>query len=288
MITIRALEAARGPFRLHVPELAIGRGLTLLTGRNGSGKSTLLNILSTAWLPDRGGIDYDGLSLAESRPILRSRIGFLPSGLELHEDMTAEKFLRYMGELKGIYDQEPARTLLEEMDLTSLRRRRIRELSQGQRQKLALAQALLGQPAYLFLDEPLTFLDSGERRQVVSWLGRYALRRHVVVSSHELNEWEPAESILWLNEGGVLFHGPAEEWGRDLPLSVWTGTVNESEWADLSQELVMGWRQVPGGREVRVMAPEPPASGFVPADPTREDAYFIRRYVLRESRTKGE
>ncbi|WJH35885.1 ATP-binding cassette domain-containing protein [Paenibacillus sp. CC-CFT747] len=131
--------------------------------------------------------------------------------------MTAETFLRYMGELKGIYSQEPARALLEEMDMLSLRRKRIRELSQGQRQKLALAQALLGEPAYLFLDEPLTYLDSGERRQVVSRLSRYALRRHVIVSSHELNEWEPAESILWLNQGDVLFHGPAEEWCRDLP-----------------------------------------------------------------------
>ncbi|WJH35886.1 hypothetical protein N6H14_08190 [Paenibacillus sp. CC-CFT747] len=71
-------------------------------------------------------------------------------------------------------------------------------------------------------------------------------------------------------------------------LSVWTGTVNEAEWAALSQDLIIGWRQGPGGREVRVMATEPPAPGFRPAVPTREDAYFIRRYALRESRTQGE
>ncbi|WJH35884.1 ATP-binding cassette domain-containing protein [Paenibacillus sp. CC-CFT747] len=81
MITVRGLEVRRGPFRLHIPELAMGRGLTLLTGRNGSGKSTLLNTLATAWNPDRGSIDYDGLSLEANRPILRSRIGFLPRGL---------------------------------------------------------------------------------------------------------------------------------------------------------------------------------------------------------------
>lgn len=217
MIEIENLFFQRKEFQLSIRKLSLRSGITLLVGRNGAGKSTLLQLLATALLPAAGEIRYGGKRTSDDLPMIRSQIGFLPAGIELYEEMTPRKFLQYLVELKGVQERAEVDRLLGEFGLLALQNKKIAKLPYGMRQRLAVAQALIGSPAYLFLDEPLNYLDTMERRHVVSLLNRYARNRCAVVSTHDFQEWEDqADSILWLDRGEVRFHDSLAKWVESI------------------------------------------------------------------------
>ncbi|MBE3553644.1 MAG: ABC transporter ATP-binding protein [Thermicanus sp.] len=213
MIDIDQLVFAQNEFQLEIPRLTLHAGITLLVGRNGAGKSTFLQLLATALLPDQGEIRYGGRRITKDLPLIRSQIGFLPTGIELYDEMTPRRFLRYLVELKGVHDRGVVENLLKKFDLLKVEHRKIGKLPQGLRQRIALAQAWIGSPTYLFLDEPMNDLDTRERKHLVSLLNRYARNRCVVASTHDFQEWEDqADRILWIDRGKVRFHDSLEKW----------------------------------------------------------------------------
>ena len=266
-----------GRFRLEVPRLGLRDGITVLAGANGSGKSSLLQLLATAEFPDSGMIRYGALTPDRDLAFIRASIGYVPTGLELYEDMKTEKLLRYLSELKG--EAGPAETdkVIAQFHLEPYRRRAIKTLPQGIRQRIALAQAVIGSPSYLFLDEPLNALDSLERLRFIRFLASYARGRVVVVSTHELNEWEAwASRVLLLRGGRPQFLGTAREWTDGLPLSVWQGSMEAADYAALPDPVLLQVRPDDKRYTVRMLASECPGSGFTLQSPTLEDAYFIR------------
>jgi len=269
-------------FALHVPRLSLRPGITLLAGRNGAGKTSLLELLGTAAFPQEGRITYDGMTADRDLPTIRASIGFVPAGAELYEEMTPVKLLRYLAELKGGAPESELDGLLAAFRLQPFAGRKIKTLAHGVRQRIALAQALIGSPPYLFLDEPLNALDSLERLSFIRLLSAYGRKRTVLVSTHELNEWEAwAQRVLWLDDGRPLFYGSASDWTSGLPLAIWEGFATVRQYRAFDPAAVVHMRSEPAGCLLRLMAAEPPGPGFEPQAPTLEDAYFIRSRCQR-------
>ncbi|MNZ75317.1 putative ABC transporter ATP-binding protein YxlF [compost metagenome] len=285
MITIEALRQSQGDFALKVNRLRIHRGLTLLVGANGAGKSTLLELLATIQMPVQGTILYRQRSASEHLPLLRSQIGYVPSEIELYEEMTTYKLLCYLAELKGVYRKEQVEGMLREFRLEPYRKKKIKSLSQGIRRRIAIVQALLANPYYLFLDEPLNGMDISERKLTISFLTRYAMGRTVVAAVHELNEWEAAaDDVVWLDGGQIVFSGDRNQWTAGLPYRVWEGAVTCDQFKTCSEKTLILFREVPDeGMYVRIISEKRPFPGMVEADPTMEDTYFVRKFKLKGS-----
>lgn len=270
-------QRADADFTLSIPRLELHTGITLLAGRNGAGKSTLLQLLATALMPRNGAILYNGLATMHHLPIIRARIGFVPTGLELYEEMKVSRLLRYLASLKGGASPESMAALLEQFGLAPYQDRKIKTLAHGIRQRIALAQAWLGDPPYLFLDEPLNAMDSLERLAFIRQLAVYARNRTVIVSTHELNEWECwAEELIWIDEGRIHFHGATDAWRERLPLKIWEGWASADTYSRLSPSAVLHVRTEGSGYALRMMGETPPLDGFTEQAITLEDAYFIR------------
>ncbi|MDI3256937.1 MAG: ABC transporter ATP-binding protein [Kyrpidia sp.] len=279
MIILEDVRYIRGRFCLEISgSLGLGPGLVLVVGPNGAGKSTLLEVLATAAPPDDGEIRYDGQRLAGDLPGIRGRIGYLPAKLEPYGHMTPIRFLKYMAHLKGVDPGPEVERILGQMGLGPVRDVKIARLSRGMHQRLGIAQALLGFPDILFLDEPLIHLDSPERREVIRFLTRYACGRTVVAVSHELDEWDGVDTILWLEDGRPAFCGPPAVWTSGLSQAVWSGVVKPDRLARLDPARLLRCRREGQHVAVRLFAPECPEDGFRREAPTLEEAYVIRRW----------
>ncbi|MNJ37624.1 ABC transporter ATP-binding/permease protein [compost metagenome] len=280
MISIENLQQPVGTFTLAIDQLRIYPGVTLLVGPNGAGKTTLLDLLATVEKPRKGKITYQQREAVDNLPLVRSQIGFVPSDLELYEEMTTYKLLVYLAELKGVFQVEAVDRLLRDFRLESYRNTRVKRLSIGIRRRIAIVQALLAQPKFLFLDEPLNALDSGERKMAITYLTRYALGRIVIAAVHELNEWEAAASrVVWLENGRVRFEGGAAEWKWDLPSKVWEGVVTREQMLQYPEQGIIFMREIEDGLYVRLVADQVPFPGLEEAQPSMEDSYFIRKFT---------
>ncbi|WP_019637596.1 ATP-binding cassette domain-containing protein [Paenibacillus fonticola] len=280
MISIDHIEQSLGAFKLSIDQLRLYPGLTLLAGPNGAGKSTLLKLLATADKPRKGRIAYQNREAADHLPLVRSQIGYVPSDLELYEEMTTQKLLVYLAELKGVFHTEAVDRLIRDFRLESYRNTRVKRLSIGVQRRIGIVQALLAQPKFLFLDEPLNALDSGERKLAITYLTRYALGRIVVAAVHELNEWEAAANrIVWLENGRIRFEGGAAEWKWDLPSKVWEGTVTSRQMRHFPEQRIIFMRELENeSLFVRLVAENIPFPGLEEVLPSMEDAYFIRKF----------
>ena len=149
-----------------------------LLGPNGAGKSTLMKLLVAGLLPTGGAIRADGEPLTKCERAYKARLGYLPQDFGLFDELTVEQFLDYMGALKGLRSgRESIRAVIEAVHLGEKRRARIRTLSGGQRQRVGIAQALLGDPAFLIFDEPTVGLDPEERIHFRNLFSRLAQDR---------------------------------------------------------------------------------------------------------------
>jgi ABC-type multidrug transport system ATPase subunit len=288
MITIKDLIWSYKKFSLSIDELTFEKGITILVGNNGSGKSTLLHLLATAISAPAGTIHYQEDTLDNNLAHVRSKIGFVPTGIELYQDYTPYKLMLYMSQLKGIgkaFALQQIKTLLGIFHLEDVAKKKIKRLSQGMQQRLALAQAFIGRPRYIFLDEPLNFLDIHERKCLLNYLTTFSANCVIVVATHELNEWEDiCHSVLWMNRGEVLYSGQKNMWKENLPSSVWKGELRDEDYDDFSKEhLIVYAGRLPESLLVKCAAQQQPAPGFTRTPPTMEDAFFIRKQSIKEA-----
>ncbi len=198
-------------------DLEVGGGECLaLLGHNGAGKTTLIKLMLGLTRPSAGEISICGRRPADRAfAALRSRIGFLPENVAFHETMTGREILAFYARLKG-RSAATADELLERIGLGEAMHRRVRTYSKGMRQRLGLAQALLGDPALLFLDEPTTGLDPALRRQFYEIIREKRDRGATIfLSSHALNEVEArTDRIAIMKEGRLVACGTLEELRR--------------------------------------------------------------------------
>lgn len=250
-----------------------GHGVVALLGPNGAGKSTLLGLLSTALAPDAGTVTVLGQrahgSLQE-RTQIRRRLGYLPQEVDFPAGMTAFGFLEYIAVLKEWNDmaarQAEIRRVLEAVELDDRPTRKIRKLSGGQRRRLAFAQALIGDPDLLILDEPTTGLDPEQRAVFRAILSERAGRGTVVLATHQTEDvGAVCDRVLVLERGRLVFAGDVPAFVATARGHVW---VADSAAADA----IASWRDPQ--RRIRSVGGTPPP-GATPAEPTVEDAYLL-------------
>ena len=255
-------------------DLELSGGIVGLLGPNGAGKTTLLRVLATSLAPSTGRLSIFGLDaeVAEQRTEIRRQLGYLPQEVGFPRGFTAFAIVNYVAVLKEW--TKPAarhaevRRVLDLVDLTAVSTKRIRALSGGQRRRLALAQALLGQPRLLVLDEPTTGVDPEQRAALRRVLAEAARTAVVVLSTH-LTEDVAAlcERVIVLDGGRIRYDGAV----RDL-VGTAAGRVWVAEEAD--SRAAASWRTGTGRyRNVAYQAP----SGAEPVEPTLEDAYLLLR-----------
>ena len=254
--------------------LTLGRGVTGLLGPNGAGKTTLLRILATALPPTTGAVTllgYDPAVPAQQTRV-RRQLGYLPQELGFPRGFTAFEFVDYVAVLKewtrpGTRHEEVAR-VLDAVGLTDSAAKRIRALSGGQRRRLGLAQALLGTPKILVLDEPTTGLDPEQRATLRTVLAEVAREAVVVLSTHQTEDLAAlCERVVLLDDGRVNYDGTVVDFVGQAAGRVWLA-------AGPDPRARASWRT---GTGLYGNIAEQAPSGAQLVEPSLEDAYLLLR-----------
>jgi ABC-2 type transport system ATP-binding protein len=256
----------------HV-DLGFDRGVTGLLGPNGAGKTTLLRIVATSIAPDSGSVRLlgrDPLGSHADVTEIRRHLGYLPQELGFPGDMTTFGFLEYLAVLKEWNDHRArtreVRRVLELVDLADVATKRVARLSGGQRRRVALAQALLGDPRILVLDEPTTGLDPTQRANLRRTLSVCASECAVLLSTHQTEDVAAlCERVIVIAAGSVCFDGSVADLVRTAEGRVWLCD-------EPGAGHVVAWRTGTGRHRV-VGGPRPLAAEA--AEPTVEDAYLL-------------
>lgn len=260
--------------------LRFGSGVLGLLGPNGAGKTTLMRILATLLEPTEGTAWVNGYDVRKDKEAIRSQLGYLPQSYNLYPSITVEEFLDYMAILYRVTARSRRRELveraLERTSLLPLRRRRVGTLSNGMRQRLGIAQALLVDPQLIIVDEPTAGLDPEERIRMRSLLAELGGERTILLSTHIVADVEAvADSLAVLHEGILRYYGPPRELLRRLEGKVWEMEVGREDIHDLKERCCLtGLYRTPAGMHLRAVSEEAPHDRARPAVPALEDAYI--------------
>ncbi|MEU6808927.1 ABC transporter ATP-binding protein [Streptomyces sp. NPDC046831] len=251
--------------------LRLGEGVTGLLGPNGAGKTTLLRVLATAVPPERGAFTVFGHdpATAAGRLAVRRALGYLPQNPGFHPDFTAFEFVDYVAVLKELSDRgarhREVRRVLEEAGLSEVRGRRMKRLSGGMRQRVALAAALVGEPRFVVLDEPTVGLDPEQRMRFRELIARAGEGRTVLLSTHQTEDVAMlCHRVIVMAGGRVLFEGTPAELTARAAGRVWSS-------AERDPGARAGWRT--GTGSFRNVGDPPAGAGLL--EPTLEDGYLL-------------
>ncbi|TNM36647.1 ATP-binding cassette domain-containing protein [Nocardioides albidus] len=272
-VELTGVGRSYGSFRaLADVDLTLGAGVTGLLGPNGAGKTTLLRIVATSIAADRGEVRLLGRGLGGHAELteIRRELGYLPQELGYPGDMSVFGFVEYVAVLKEWDDRRArhheVRRVLDLVGLADLSGKRISRLSGGQRRRVGLAQALLGSPRLLVLDEPTTGLDPAQRAALRRTLGVVAQDATVLLSTHQTEDVAAlCERVVVLAGGAVRFDGAVIDMVATAAGRVWHSDV-EVPGAQVSWRTGTGRHRIVGGSR-------PP--GAEAAEPTLEDAYLL-------------
>ena len=255
--------------------LTVATGMFGLVGPNGAGKTTLMRILAGLLRPSAGRVTAFGHDLAtyNGRHALKMNLGYLPQELGLYPNLTAYEFLDYMAILKGITDtrerQHQTEELLEKVRLTAEAKRRLKTYSGGMKRRVGIAQALLGNPRLLIVDEPTAGLDPEERVRFRNLLADMALERTIILSTHIVEDISQSCNDLAVMRGGtVVFRGAPADLIDRARGHVWTFSGRRPG-DDLT---VVSTLHLQHGVQYRVLGQ--PGGDALPAEPTLEDGYM--------------
>jgi ABC-2 type transport system ATP-binding protein len=282
MLEIRDLSKtyANGVQALKNVTLQIPNGMFGLLGPNGAGKSTLMRTIATLQDPDQGSIHLNGLDVLANKPAVRAQLGYLPQEFGLYPKVTAEAMLDHFAMLKGVVVGSERKTvveaLLRQVNLWDVRKRKLGTYSGGMRQRFGIAQALIGNPRLIIVDEPTAGLDPEERNRFLNLLAEIGENVVVILSTHiveDVTDLCPRMAII--SQGRVLLSGEPTEAIRALEGRVWRRTIANSAIEEYRKRFsVLSTRLVGGKTIVHVLADGRPEEGFEPVEPDLEDVYF--------------
>ncbi len=260
--------------------LEIPKGMFGLLGPNGAGKSSLMRTIATLQQPDEGSIRLDDIDVVADPVQLRRTLGYLPQEFGAYPRTSPEVMLTHLAVLKGIGSRGERKALVEQLltqtNLWNVRKKSIDTFSGGMKQRFGIAQALIGNPKLIIVDEPTAGLDPVERRRFHNLLTRISEDVVVLLSTHiveDVADLCPRMAIM--GEGRILEQGEPSALVARLDGRLWHRIVAREEASRLQQQLpVVSTRLVAGKVELRVVSEEPPGDGLEPAVPTLEDVYF--------------
>ena len=263
--------------------LEIQPGLFGLLGPNGAGKTTLMKVLATLLEPDSGTAEMDDVDLITAKAATRKKLGYLPQDFGLYPTLTAAQMLDYFAKLKGVTDKKERRSLvdalLERVNLSAERNRRLGGFSGGMRQRVGIAQALIGNPDLLIVDEPTAGLDPEERSRLHNLLAESVGENTVVLlSTHIVSDVSNLCSHFAVIRGGRILAATSPETAlAGLEGRIWEATLPREKVADVKASGKVISTQMAGGHSrVRMLSQNgKPAEPFVAVTATLEDHYFI-------------
>ena len=261
-------------------------GIYALLGPNGSGKSTLMNIITDNLKADSGEITYtsdDGVTenVLKMGVRFREKLGFMPQYPGLYPNFTVERFMWYMAALKGL-PKEKAKNdipeILAAVELDDVPKRKIGALSGGMKQRLTLAQAVLGDPEILILDEPTAGLDPKQRISIRNYISRIAFNKIVIIATHVVSDIEfIARDIIMLKKGVIVDNAPPHELTKKIEGKVWNVPCLESEIQSMQNTFRVtniARDEESGNVSLRVLSDEKPSEDSKIVTPTLEDYYL--------------
>ena len=261
-------------------DMVLEPGLFGLLGPNGAGKSTLMRSLATLLKPDTGTITLDGTDIVERPTYMRARLGYLPQDFGVYPRMSALKLLDHLAVLKGLTNKaerkEQIEALLHAVNLWTHRTASVATYSGGMRQRFGVAQAMLGDPKVLIVDEPTAGLDPFERQRFLDLLSEAGEEKIIILSTHIVEDVRDLCTDMAIMGGGKLVaRGGPEDLIDTIRGEVWRTTVEKDVVDGLKSTLnVLSTRLSMGKVIVSALSPASPGAGWAGADPVLEDAYF--------------
>jgi ABC-2 type transport system ATP-binding protein len=262
--------------------LSIGNNMFGLVGPNGAGKSTLMRTVATLQDPDSGSVRLDGLDVLAQKNEVRKVLGYLPQEFGVYPRMSALDLLQHLAVMKGITSSkernEMVDALLHQTNLWEVRKKALGTFSGGMKQRFGIAQALIGNPRLIIVDEPTAGLDPTERNRFLNLLSSIGREVTVILSTHivdDVRELCPRMAII--ANGEVLLEGVPAESLAALQGKIWSKVVNsDDEVRALESEMhIISTHLVGGQHEIRVYSDSSPGDGFRAVDSELEDVYFL-------------
>ena len=261
-------------------------GIYALLGPNGSGKSTLMNIITDNLKADSGEITYtsdEGITenVLKMGVRFREKLGFMPQYPWLYPNFTVERFMWYMSALKGLPKEKAKKDIpeiLAAVELDDVPKRKIGALSGGMKQRLTLAQAVLGDPEILILDEPTAGLDPKQRIAIRNYISKIAFNKIVIIATHVVSDIEfIARDIIMLKKGVIVDNAPPHELTKKIEGKVWNVPCLESEVQSMQDKFRVtniARDEESGNVSLRVLSDEKPSEDSKIVSPTLEDYYL--------------
>jgi len=262
--------------------LTIPCGMYGLLGPNGAGKSTLMRTLATLQEPDSGTASLGDIDVLRQKEEVRRRLGYLPQDFGVYPRISAQDMLDHIALLKGITNgrerKEIVAAMLRRCNLYDSRKKALTGFSGGMRQRFGIAQALLGSPQLLIVDEPTAGLDPGERNRFYNLLAEIGEQVIVILSTHIVEDvMDLCTNMAIIHEGKVLFQGRPEEAISELKGRVWQRSIAKAELPAFEERYKIISSRLVGGRPfIHVLSGQPLNGGFQASVPDLEDVFFVK------------
>lgn len=281
MLTISNLTKTydNGVKALDGVDLTISKGMFGLLGPNGAGKSSLMRTIAALQNADSGSIVFDGIDVLADPQTLRKTLGYLPQDFNVYPRISAYDLLDHLAILKGINQsklrKEVVEGLLAHTNLYQHKNKAVSGFSGGMRQRFGIAQALLGDPKLLIVDEPTAGLDPEERNRFHNLLVSLGEEKVVILSTHIVEDVsELCANMAVLASGKILLQGNPHQLVSELTEKIWTKTVSQAQAQELEAQLPVISKRLFAGRTVLNVMAETCPEGFTPATAGLEDLYF--------------
>lgn len=260
--------------------LEISTGMFGLLGPNGAGKSTLMRTIATLQEADSGSIVLDNINVLKEKNTIRQLLGYLPQDFGVYPEITAEALLDHIAILKGISNKKERKEIvdgfLNQTNLYSHRKKKLGTFSGGMLQRFGIAQALMGNPKLIIVDEPTAGLDPEERKRFQNLLSEIGENMIVILSTHIVDDVsELCNNMAIIHEGQVLLKGEPVQVVSDLNGKIWKKVIEKNELNQYKENFnVISTNLFSGKIMLHVYTANSPDSSFVSVDPTLEDVYF--------------
>ena len=270
--------------------LEVGNGMFGLLGPNGAGKSTLMRTIAGLQELDSGSITVGDIDVSKHKHELRKVLGYLPQEFGLYPKVNALELFDHLATMKGITDSkergELTKSLLSQTNLWKYRNRKLGTFSGGMKQRFGIAQALIGEPKLIIVDEPTAGLDPTERNRFHNLLSAIGENVIVILSTHIVEDVSDlCSKMAIIKDGIVKLVGEPLTLVKDLKAQVWTGLVTKKDFKNVKNDhQVISSKLSMGKVQIRVLSDQEPIDGFKQVDPEIEDLYFatINELGLKE------
>lgn len=265
--------------------LNISNGMFGLLGANGAGKSSLMRTIAALQKPSEGSIEFNNIDIIKSPQSMRQNLGYLPQEFGVYPKISAQKFLDHFAVLKGILNKKERHaqvsSLLQQTNLYQHRKKSVHTFSGGMRQRFGIAQALLGNPQLIIVDEPTAGLDPEERHRFLNLLSEIGQNIIVILSTHIVEDiQELCTQIAILAQGEIISKGSPSALVENISGKIWSKIIPKDQLEEYKKNYqVISTRLIAGETQIRVLSDKQPTSEFRLVTVGLEDYYFAQMFL---------